>query len=513
MLPVLTAEQVRRVDELTLEREPVRSIDLMERAALAFTKAFLEDLGSAPRPVLVICGPGNNGGDGLAIARHLAARKWPVRVLCPYDPVGSSPDNALNLKRLREVVVDILSGPDRTLPAFRNDELVIDALFGTGLNRPLTGHYLHLVRELNARKGAVVAVDLPSGAFADGGPEDHSGIVQARRTYCFQVPKPFMLLPESSGHCGQWRVIDIGLDRDAVASSGSRHFLVEAHDTEACLPDRPGSAHKGMFGHALLMAGGTGHLGAAIMAAAAAVRSGAGLVTVAVPRGTAMALHTAVPEAMVRELGDGGQLGGDPPSGRWSAVGIGPGIGQHMQTGLLLENVLRTRSAPLVLDADALNLLASAPGLLEVLPGGSVLTPHPGEADRLFGPSVDTRARIEKSSAFAQRHGVVVVLKGANTAICLPDGRILHNATGNVGLAKGGSGDVLTGLITGLMAQGLHPSDAAVVGVWTHGLAGDIAAEVVGADGMTAMDVVRALPQALRRQRSYLDGHYQGSGP
>ncbi|MBK8947661.1 MAG: NAD(P)H-hydrate dehydratase [Flavobacteriales bacterium] len=501
MLPVLTAEQVRRVDALTTEREPIRSTDLMERAALAFTKAFLEVLGSAPRPVLVICGPGNNGGDGLAIARHLAARKWPVRAFCPYDPVGSSLDNVINRKRLKEVQVDVLSGSDRALPAFRSGELVIDALFGTGLTRPLTGHYLHLVRELNARKGAVVAVDLPSGAFVDGGPEDRSAIVHARWTCTFQVPKPFMLLPGSMGHCGEWRVVDIGLDRDAVASCGSLHFLLEATDIDAILPERPRAAHKGRFGHAMLMAGGTGHLGAAIMATAAAARSGAGLVTVTVPRQMGMALHSAVPEAMVLELGDGDHLGGTPPSGRWSAVGIGPGIGLHHETALLLKNVLRTTSWPLVLDADALNILAGSPDLLELLPPGSVLTPHPGEADRLFGPAMDTRDRIAKSSSFAQKRRGVVVLKGANTAICLADGRVLYNATGNVGMAKGGTGDVLTGLITGLLAQGLSPSDAAIVGVWIHGLAGDIAAEERGADGMTAMDVVGALPDAFRRHR------------
>lgn len=501
MLPVLTAEQIRSVDQLTVEREPVQSIDLMERAAVAFTKALLRDHGSSPRPVLVLCGPGNNGGDGLAIARHLASRKWPVRVLCPYDPVGSTADNTLNLRRLREVGVEVFLGAGRSLPALRSGELVIDALFGTGLNRPLSGHYHHLVQALNACKTRVLAVDLPSGAFAEGGPDDPTAIVQAQWTCSFQVPKAFMLLPEFSGHCGQWCVVDIGLDREAIASCKSDHVLLEQHDIEALLPVRARSAHKGRFGHALLMAGATGHVGAAVMATAAAVRSGVGLVTAAVPRGGVQALHAAVPEAMVVEHGDVGHLDGPLPTGRWSAVGIGPGIGNHQVTAEVLERALRLWSMPMVLDADALNLLAGSPDLLELLPDGSVLTPHPGEADRLFGPAVDTRERIAKSTSFAQQRGVVVVLKGASTAICLPDGRVLYNATGNVGMAKGGSGDVLTGLMTGLLAQGLPPSDAAILGVWTHGLAGDIAAEEVGADGMTALDVVRAIPQAFRKHR------------
>ena len=498
MLPVLTAEQMRSVDRLTLEREQVQSIELMERAAVAFTLALLSVHGSTPRPVLVLCGPGNNGGDGLAIARHLARRKWPVRAFCPYDPVRSSSDNAVNLRRLRDLGVEVISGADRSFPTLYFGELVIDALFGTGLDRPLTGYYRNIVHELNGRKATVLAVDLPSGALAEGGPDDRTAVVQAQWTCSFHVPKACLLLPEFSAHCGKRCVVDIGLNPEAIASCNSSHFLLEPHDIQALLPERPRGAHKGRFGHALLLAGSTGHLGAAIMAAGAAVRSGVGLLTVGVPRAAVQTIHAAVPEAMIVELGEAGHLAEPLPMGRWTAIGIGPGIGRERTTAVLLERVLSTWSQPMVFDADALNILAASPDLLEMLPAGSILTPHPGEADRLLGPAADTRERITKASSFARQHQVVVVIKGSDTATCLSDGRVLFNATGNVGMAKGGSGDALTGLITGLLAQGLDPSDAAIAGVWLHGLAGDIAALELGHDGMSAMDLVRAVPLAYQ---------------
>lgn len=501
MLPVLSAEQVRSIDRSTIEREPVASLDLMERAAKAFTSAFLLAHGPSPRPVLVVCGPGNNGGDGLAIARLLAGRKWPVRVLCPYDPTRSTADNAINLRRLKELPVDVLIGAHRSIPPIVAGEVVIDALFGTGLDRPLAGHYLQLVKDLNACGARIFSVDLPSGAWADGGPDDRSAIVQAEWTCSFQVPKPFMVLPEHSASCGEWQIADIGLDRQAIASCASLHHLVEPGDVSRRLANRPRNAHKGSFGHALIVAGGQGHLGAAVMATAAATRSGAGLVTAFVPPGGAQAIHCTVPEAMVVEDGPMPFLSSRVPEGRWSAVGVGPGIGQSEATVHVLDELMRTFKGPIVFDADALNILAATPGMLGSVPAGSVLTPHPGEADRLFGASIDTRERIRRASAFAQQRRVVVVLKGANTAICLADGRVLYNATGNAGLAKGGSGDALTGLITGSLAQGLSAEDAAVVGVWVHGLAGDLAAAELGQDGMTVMDVIRAVPHAFRRGR------------
>ncbi len=500
MLPVLSADQVRMVDARTVQREPIRSLDLMERAALAFVRAFVVRFGDAPRPVLVLCGPGNNGGDGLVMARALTLRGWRVRVLLAYAPDRATADNRHNLERLRELPVELLEGPAGQLPALRPGEWVIDALFGTGLDRPLQGSMLQLVKDLNARRAFVVAVDLPSGAFADGGPDDPTAVVHARATFTFQVPKPFLLLPEHADQVGERHVVDIGLDREAIASCAAPHALLEVGDVRPLLPVRPRAGHKGSFGHALLVAGGTGQLGAAVMAVAAALRSGVGLVTAAVPRGSAPVLHAQAPEAMVAEVGTGDRPEGPVPAGRWTAIGMGPGIGTGPAPTGRLHDVLRS-TIPLVLDADALNILARDHALLATLRPGTVLTPHPGEADRLFGPSDHTRARIAKASAFARERQVVVVLKGAPAAVCLPDGGVRFNGTGNAGMAKGGSGDVLTGLLTGLLAQGMAPGDAAMLGTWVHGAAGDIAAATIGQDGMTAMDLVRALPKGFRRLR------------
>lgn len=502
MLPVLTAEQVRQVDALTIAREPIGSTALMERAAAAFVQAFLTRYGDRPRPLLVLCGPGNNGGDGLVIARSLAERGWPVRVLTAYTEDQASADNRHQLQRLFEKRVERVQRPDGTLPSLRPGEWVIDALYGTGLNRPLRDEVLQLIRELNAQSVAVVAVDLPSGAYADGGPDDPTAVVKASATFSFQVPKRFLMLPEHADRYGERHVVDIGLDRAAIAACASDLALLEVADVVRLLPSRPAGGHKGTFGHALLLAGGTGHLGAAVMAAAAAVRSGAGLVTVAVPAGGALVLHAQVPEAMVVELGTEGSAGSPLPTGRWTALGIGPGIGTEAAPTQRLREVLGQAAAPLVLDADALNILARERGLLDAVPPGTVLTPHPGEADRLFGASTGTLERIDKARAFARERRVVVVLKGGPTATCLPDGGVRFNGTGNAGMAKGGSGDVLTGLLTGLLAQGMAPAEAALLGVWVHGAAGDLAAEAVGQDGMTAMDLARALPVAFQRLRA-----------
>ncbi|NUQ15392.1 MAG: NAD(P)H-hydrate epimerase [Flavobacteriales bacterium] len=269
MLPVLTAEQVRQVDALTIAREPIGSTALMERAAAAFVQAFLTRYGDRPRPLLVLCGPGNNGGDGLVIARSLAERGWPVRVLTAYTEDQASADNRHQLQRLFEKRVERVQRPDGTLPSLRPGEWVIDALYGTGLNRPPRDEVLQLIRELNAQSAAVVAVDLPSGAYADGGPDDPTAVVKASATFSFQVPKRFLMLPEHADRYGERHVVDIGLDRAAIAACASDLALSEVADVVRLLPSRPAGGHKGTFGHALLLAGGTGHLGAAVMAAAA----------------------------------------------------------------------------------------------------------------------------------------------------------------------------------------------------------------------------------------------------
>ncbi|MBK8340000.1 MAG: NAD(P)H-hydrate dehydratase [Flavobacteriales bacterium] len=510
MLPLLNAEQLREADAWTIAHEPIASIDLMERAAIrcvewlgAHRGRLFEGTAIADQPYLVLCGPGNNGGDGLAMARILSASGHPVRVCSPFGSLRSSSDNALNRRRLEDSGATSVGssqegGPPQTLPG----EVVIDALFGTGLSRPLQGDQRQFVQRLNAQESTIVSVDLPSGMFPeDNAQNDFEAVVRASWTLTFQVPKLAFLLPDSMPFVGSWDVLHIGLDAAFIAQQNSPYLVPGLGDLRYFLPLRPSHAHKGYFGHALLMAGGHGMLGAAVMAARAGVRSGVGRFSVHIPQGGREVLQAVVPEAMVLADRDPDELTELPDLERFSAVGIGPGIGTAPNAAKCLKNLIQTARVPLVVDADALNILAEQPTWAAFLPEGSVLTPHPGESDRLFGPSRSPFERLQKARKFAQRQRVVVVLKGARTATCAPDGRVFFNLTGNAGMAKGGSGDVLTGLLTGLLAQGMSALTAAMVGVHLHGSAGDFAAADRGQYAMTANDLPNYFPNAFRALR------------
>ena len=512
MLPVLSAEQLRRLDAWTIAHEPITSIELMERAAIrcvewlgAHRGELFADAATKEQRYLILVGPGNNGGDGLAMARILSAAGHPVRVCQPFEQLELSYDNAMNLSRMEDASIAVVSsspagGPPQVCPG----EIVIDALFGTGLSRPLEGDQRRFVQRLNEQKANVIAIDLPSGLFPeDNARNDMEGVVRATWTLTFQLPKLAFFLSDSMSFVGSWNVLDIGLDEGFIAEQNSPYLVPVPKDLRDLLPPRPAHAHKGDFGHALLMTGGRGMLGAAVMAARAAARSGVGRLSVHLPGNGRSVLQTAVPEAMVRADQDPDELSELQDLKRYSAVGIGPGIGTGPRATKCLKTLIQTAHVPLVIDADALNILAEQPTWAAFLPSGSVLTPHPGEADRLFGPSRSLFERLQKARDFARKQQVVVVLKGACTATCAPDGRVFFNLTGNTGMAKGGSGDVLTGLLTGLMAQGMAPLSAALLGVHLHGSAGDHAAAELGQDAMTANDLPNFLSAAFRALRGH----------
>lgn len=502
MIPLLTAEQVRQADAHTIAHEPIASIRLMERAAVTCTNRLMEDL-DYEVPVVVLAGMGNNGGDGLAMARLLsAAGQREVRVIIPQCKQAASADCRTNLGRLEgtRVAIDVLA-EGAELPYFPPHALVIDALFGTGLQRPLTGWLKALVVQLNARPNEVLAIDLPSGLFADSNEgNDKSAIVQADRTYTLELPKQALLMPDLSRFAGCWEVVPIGLDRRFIAAQRTGLMLMEAADAAACMPPRNPVAHKGHFGHAWLLAGGPGKMGAALLAAKAALRTGCGLLTVHVPAGQEPLVHAALPEAMV-SVDPGEGLSALPRFAKVSAIGMGPGIGTEAETAKLLKLLIQQAPAPLVLDADALNILAENKTWLAFLPPGTILTPHPVEFERLAGNAGSGEARLQMARELAMKQRLVVVLKGAHTAICAPDGQIWFNTTGNPGMAKGGSGDVLTGIITSLRAQGLDPVAAAMLGVYAHGRAGDRAAEHLGMDGMLPGDLIEQLPHVWKQLR------------
>ncbi|MBL7981419.1 MAG: NAD(P)H-hydrate dehydratase [Flavobacteriales bacterium] len=511
MLPVLNATQMRAADAYTIAHEPISSLDLMERAGTRCTAHLLRHVARWPKdprvrtPFLVVVGMGNNGGDGLVIARLLHLRGQPVRVVRVKHRDNASPDHATNLKRCEALGIPVHDMVEvGGFPAIDVQEVIVDAIFGTGITDTMTGIAAEAVRWINTSGRPVFAIDLPSGLLADGNSNDHSDrIVKATFTLTFQVPKPALLLADQAPNVGYWEVVPIGLDEGFLARIAPQRHVIQRPDVLALLPPRPRTGHKGTFGHALLVAGESGHMGAAVLATRAALRSGCGLVTTRVPGRGEQVIQTAAPEAMSDLDPAMDRITGLPKLEPFQAIGIGPGLGSHADTSLVVKRLIQESQVPVVFDADALNLLAANPTWLAFLPAGSVLTPHPKEFDRLVGsPSRSSAERSERTVELARRTRCIVVLKGAPTAVYSPDGSIHYNATGNPGMAKGGSGDVLTGLITGLLAQGMSSWAAAVVGVHLHGLAGDLAASQLGMDGMTSGDLADHLPDAWRNLRS-----------
>jgi NAD(P)H-hydrate epimerase len=493
---ILTAIQTRAADQATIQAEGISSEALMERAATAFTDWLTARQSSKEAgEILILCGPGNNGGDGLVVARRLYGRDYAVRVaLLPAE--NQSADFKRNFQKLPpEVIVTELAASH--LPPIPAGTLVIDALFGTGLTRPLEGLAAAVVRHLNSAQARVVAVDIPSGLFSDAPQPADSAVMHARHTVSFELPKLAFLLPQNAKYIGHWHVLPIDLDKKFIAETASHLHFIDAALLAGRLPKRTRFAHKGTYGHALLLVGSKGKIGAAVLAAQACLRSGVGLLTLRVPAVGYDVVQTAVPEAMC--LTDPHQefISELPDLQPYSAIGIGPGLDKEKAPQQVLTQLLRAAKVPLVLDADALNILAENRELLAILPPDSILSPHPKEFERLTGLAHDDYHRLELLRDFCQKHSCYTILKGANTCLGAPDGILYFNSTGNPGMATGGSGDVLTGILTALRAQHHSPLDAALLGIYAHGRAGDLAAQKTGEAGLVAGDIVRFIGPAL----------------
>jgi NAD(P)H-hydrate epimerase len=500
LVKILSAAQTRAADQATMQAANIRSDQLMERAATMFSEWLMDRLGQeAAGEVHVFCGPGNNGGDGLVVARQLHLSGYSVQVwLLPADKYSS--DFTMNRQRLPTEVPCTELNPKK-LPSLPTKATVIDALFGTGLTRPLEGAAAAVVQHLNQFEAVVYAIDLPSGLFTDAPQPVAGAVVQADYTVGFELPKLAYLLPQNARFVGEWEILPIGLDQEFIHTTAVDNYFVDANFLARRFPKRPKFAHKGTFGHALLLAGSYGKIGAAVLAARACLHGGVGLLTVRTPAVGYTILQTAVPEAMaltdpathfVTEL---------PDLKSYAAVGIGPGLGQDAATTEVLRQLLqqtKQTSLPLVIDADALNLLGTHRELLAELPPNTLLTPHPKEFERLTEPARDDYHRLELLRAFCARHRCYCVLKGAYTALGTPEGPLYFNSTGNPGMGTGGSGDVLTGLLLALRAdQRLSPLDAALIGIFAHGHAGDLAAQQTGEAGLIAGDIVRFIGPAL----------------
>ena len=491
MLKILSAEQTRYADDYTIRHEPVASIDLMERASKAFVDEFTVYFGPDV-PVYVFCGRGNNGGDGLAIARLLSEIEYEVKVWgIPSD--SGSQDFLKNLDRLDSALYQEIVNEVPEIPA---NVVVIDALFGSGLSRPIEGVYAEIITAINYSDAEVVSVDIPSGVYADLA-VDGEHVVMADLTISFQFPKLSFLLPENDSYIGDWTVVDIGLHQEVISETDTEAVLTDETDiVEAYLP-RDRYSHKGSFGKTLILAGSYGKMGAAVLASRACLRSGVGLLTTYIPSCGYEILQTAVPEAMVEADAERDFLAYPPELDSYDSLAIGPGLGMHKLTVQLLGEILRNYDKPMVIDADALNIIGEHREMLGLIPQGSVLTPHVRELERLTAPARNDFHRLELLQKLSTDHKLNVILKGAYSVISDQEGRLFFNPTGNPGMATAGSGDVLSGIIAGLLAR-YDSFEAARMGVYLHGMAGDMASLEMGEDSLVAGDIIDFLPQAFQ---------------
>ena len=514
---LVTAAQMQSLDRRTIEEAKVPGTTLMENAGRGVVEAFEKTFGSpAGKHVVIFCGKGNNGGDGFVIARLLRRKRARIHVLLFADPKELTGDAKIMHRRLLRTAgtSGVTSQPTdgRIRDHLERADFLIDALLGTGLSSPVKGRYQEAITAMNASPAPTIAVDLPSGIHSDNG-EILGTAVQAALTVTFGCPKVGLYLGAAIDYSGRIVVSDIGIPQEYVSALSPKMHLLTPHIIKPLLPQRPPTSHKGTFGHAGIIAGSPGKTGAAALAGRAALRIGAGLVTVATPRTVNPTLEAKLLEAMTAPMPetDDGTFGISAYSSLHdfaqtrSAVAIGPGIGTHPETGELVRKLIPNLNQPCVVDADGLNLLAGHTSTLSSSRISPIVTPHPGEMARLLGhisPKSVNQDRLGVSLGFAKCHQVIVVLKGARTIVASPVGQAAICPTGNPGMASGGMGDALTGLIVGLLAQGLSPWNAARAGVYLHGLAGDIGAEKLGQAGLLASDLIECIPHALTQTLS-----------
>lgn len=487
-MKILTGSQIQEADRATVEREPISPLDLMERASEEIARWIGENIPQEHR-LIFCCGKGNNGGDGLAVARMLHNAGFECIVFFGADYNQASEEAKANIARLPEgvEVYDITAEQ----PEIEPDAVIIDALLGTGVSGGVREPLHGIITWMNGLPNRIVSIDMPSGMATEWGNAGKT-IVRAETTLALEIPKLALLLPEAGEYAGNVVVLPIGLDAGFIAEAKSPYYYITEEYVAPMLKTRAKFSHKGIYGHTLIVCGSQTMMGAAVLAAGGALRSGCGLVTAHIPKDERVALQANWPSAMLSL--DSGSCFSELPAGleRFDAICAGCGLGQDKATVDALEKLLTEASEkkiPVTLDADALNIIAANPRFRQLIPAGSVLTPHPGELRRLAGEWSDDRQKFGKASGLAGELDSVVIIKGANTAVCTPDGRVLFNSTGCAGMAKGGSGDVLAGYIAGLMARGFTAEESAVSGVYAHGRAGEKAAEYYGEEAMNSADL------------------------
>lgn len=500
-MKILSCTQQKEADNFTIAHENILSINLMEKAASLITEEICRRWDNSRR-MIVFAGSGNNGGDAVAVARMLFLKNYKVEVFL-FNTKGTLSDDCMtNVKRLKDCgfadyhEISTTFDPPKLTPY----DIIIDGLFGSGLNKPLSGGFASVVKYINASQSTVVSIDLPSGLMGeDNSYNVRQHIIQADLTLSIQLPKLSFLFPENEEFVGEWKLLDIGISKDYINKAETPFQMTEKEDMGRLIKPRNRFAHKGNFGHGLLIAGSYGMAGASVLGAKACIRSGIGLLTVHAPICNHDILQTAVPEAIVQNDVHDRYFAEPVDLDYFQALAIGPGLGQEEETAFALFDQLNECFIPLVLDADALNIFSSHRNYLNRIPKRSILTPHIGELERIIGRCSNSYERLTKAKELASYIQCYIVLKGAYTVIITPEGNCYFNPTGNPGMATAGSGDVLTGIILSLLAQGYTQEDASRLGVYVHGLAGDIAAKHTGEISLTATDIISALPEAWKR--------------
>lgn len=498
-MKIFSVNQIKKWDSYTIHHEPIKSIDLMERAANACFDWIIQNFDDEYH-FKIFCGRGNNGGDGLAIARLLKSTKYKVSVFIPFAETAGSDDFEINLKKLKKNSVPIFFLKDeQSFPGLSDQDVIIDALFGTGLNKPATGLYAALIGFINSTESKIISIDVPSGLYIDKSSKgEGQAIIKADFTLTFQNQKQAFLLPENEPFVGQVFLLDIGLSEEYEEKEESQFEYINDNLISSIYQRRKEFSNKGNYGYASLLAGSYGMMGAAVLSSSACLRSGVGKLTSVICEAGYDIMQTSVPEAMCKVSGEK-YISGFTDFESFDAIGIGPGIGKYDSHKKLLQDLFTNFKKPIVIDADALNVLSENRDLYNFIPANTIITPHPKEFERLFGKSESDFDRIDLALSKAKELNIFIVLKGHYTFIATPDRKGYFNSTGNAGMATAGAGDVLTGIITGLLAQNYSSLNSCILGVYLHGLAGDIAAGKISQEALIAGDIIDYLGEAFKK--------------
>ncbi|MEZ4803128.1 MAG: NAD(P)H-hydrate dehydratase [Gelidibacter sp.] len=496
-MKLFSKEQIYKGDQTTAKKQNISSTELMERAGIQIFNWLHVRMQGAQVPIHVFCGIGNNGGDGLVVARHLITHGYNVKTYVVNCSDKRSKDFLINYDRIKETTKkwpEMLNS-EADYPEIGVDDIIVDAVFGIGLNRPADDWVKGLFQHFRKSKAFTLAIDMPSGLYSDKVPKDENGVVWANYTLSFASPKLVFFLPETAKYTEQWEILDIGLDPEYLYETETEAELIGKNEMLQVYQPREKFSHKGDFGHSLIIGGSYGKIGAVTLSSKAALASGAGLVTAYVPKCGYTILQSSFPEAMVLTDKDDSEITDIHFDLEPMSIGIGMGLGTSETTQLAFEKFLKANKSPLVIDADGINVLAKNKDLLKLLPKDTILTPHPKELERLIGKWKDDFDKLKKVKEFSKTHEAIVVIKGANT-ITVSNDKLYVNSTGNPGLATAGTGDVLTGIMTGLVSQGYKPLTAAVFGVYLHGKSADIAVEDFGYQSLIASNVIDYLGKA-----------------